>query len=233
MEQLAPSYIAPNQWGNGVNVDDVLDSLGIAPADLVAEHTPMIVSTGNRFMIIPVESQAVLSSMDVNQDLIQSISEKLDLIGYYAFARNDSDANHVATARMFAPHYGIPEEAATGMAAGPLACYLCDLMDVGSSTMLIEQGRFMSPPSPSLISVRLTIDNGAISQLMVGGSARVSDVRTLTLRTTCPASLLRRPNPDPAATAGQSGHRQCRPRRVPQSSGRRCRPARLSTSRPQ
>ncbi len=181
MEQLAPSYIAPDQWGNNVHVDDVLDSLGITSKDLVAGHAPMIVSTGNRFMIIPLDSQAVLSSLDVNQDLIQRISEKLDLIGYFAFVRNDLATDYVAIARMFAPHYGIPEEAATGMAAGPLACYLWDYMEVKSSTMLIEQGRFMSPPSPSRIEVRLTVDNGVISQLMVGGSAKVTEVRTLTI----------------------------------------------------
>ena len=181
MEQLAPSYIAPNQWSNGVNIDDVLDSIGISSADLATGHAPMIVSTGNRFMILPLNSTTALSNLDVHQDLVQRISEKLDLIGYFAFARSDADANYAATARMFAPYYGIPEEAATGMAAGPLTCYLRDYMEAKFSTMLIEQGRFMSPPSPSRIEVRLTVDNGAISQLMVGGSAKVTDVKTVTI----------------------------------------------------
>jgi predicted PhzF superfamily epimerase YddE/YHI9 len=70
---------------------------------------------------------------------------------------------------MFAPRYGIEEEAATGMAAGPLACYLFDILGIKKNRMFIEQGWFMGQPSPSLIIVDLSLDNGKITKIMAGG----------------------------------------------------------------
>ncbi|MEI9908479.1 MAG: PhzF family phenazine biosynthesis protein [Bacteroidota bacterium] len=58
---------------------------------------------------------------------------------------------------MFGPYYGIPEESATGMAAGPLACYLHDKLGQGKKHFLIEQGYFMQHPSPSLLIADLEI----------------------------------------------------------------------------
>jgi predicted PhzF superfamily epimerase YddE/YHI9 len=74
---------------------------------------------------------------------------------------------------MFAPRYGIKEESATGMAAGPLACVLYDIVGIKKHTFQIEQGKFMAPPSPSLISVDLTTSNGKITGLMAGGKGKV------------------------------------------------------------
>jgi predicted PhzF superfamily epimerase YddE/YHI9 len=77
---------------------------------------------------------------------------------------------------MFAPRFGIQEESATGMAAGPLACYLYDVLGTPSTELNIEQGWLMEPPLPSVISVKLTVTNGTISTLMVGGRARVESL---------------------------------------------------------
>lgn len=78
-------------------------------------------------------------------------------------------AGRDATARMFGPFYGIPEESGTGMAAGPLACYLYDKMGLRKKQFLIEQGWFMQTPSPSLIHVDLDIPDNKITRLMAGG----------------------------------------------------------------
>ena len=77
-----------------------------------------------------------------------------------------------AATRMFAPRYGIPEEAATGMAAGPLACYLFSEIAIKKEHLRIEQGYLMQSPSPSEIRVNLKVVNGKITSLMAGGAAR-------------------------------------------------------------
>ena len=75
---------------------------------------------------------------------------------------------------MFAPRYGINEESGTGMAAGPLACYIYDKLKIQKKRYLIQQGKFMSSPSPSLIYVDLEISNkGEIDNLMAGGKGIV------------------------------------------------------------
>lgn len=106
-------------------------------------------------------------------NLVESLSDELDLIGYYVFSTTTKVRGRHAGARMFAPRFGILEEAGTGMAAGPLACLLHDYLGIEDREIFIEQGWLMQPPSPCVIKVVLEIVNGKISRLMAGGSARV------------------------------------------------------------
>ena len=80
---------------------------------------------------------------------------------------------------MFAPRYGIEEEAGTGMAAGPLACYLYDKLGLKKERILIQQGWFMNPPSQSLIIVDLLLDNEKITKIMAGGKGISMTTRTI------------------------------------------------------
>ena len=82
------------------------------------------------------------------------------MIGFYVYSAQTNVSGRDAGARMFAPRYGIPEESATGMAAGPLACYLYDVLGVRKDTFVIEQGHLMPTPSPSVITVKLDLRAG-------------------------------------------------------------------------
>lgn len=177
MEQLAPTYTPASKWvDHGVTLCDVLKSLAITSDDLDDRARPVLVNTGNNFIVIAVKDQATLANITPDQDAINAISEKLDLIGYYIFTTDTGDAGDAgidATTRMFAPRYGITEEAATGMAAGPLACVLHDLLDIKKDSFLIAQGEFMTEPSPSQIKVTLELKDGRITGLLAGGQGKV------------------------------------------------------------
>ncbi len=175
MEQLAPKYRMPADWAkDDVTMADFLQSLGITESDLDSSIGPILVNTGNSFIVVGVKDGASLRELKPDFDLISVISEKLDLIGYYVFTTDSNVTDKDATTRMFAPRYAIEEESATGMAAGPLACVLHDHLHIGKDTLLIEQGRFMEPVSPSLITVELSVENDKIQSLMVGGHGKVS-----------------------------------------------------------
>jgi PhzF family phenazine biosynthesis protein len=175
MEQLAPKYRMPSDWRKeDVTVADVLQSLGITERDLDGNISPILVNTGNSFIVVGVKDGATLCHLRPDFNLISVISEKLDLIGYYVFTTDSNATDKDATTRMFAPRYAIEEESATGMAAGPLACVLHDYLYIEKDTLLIEQGRFMEPASPSLITVELSVENGEIQNLMAGGHGKVS-----------------------------------------------------------
>ena len=175
MEQLAPKYRAADDWTkDGVTVGDVLESIGTTKSDLDKNVMPILVNTGNNFIVVSLKNGAALHDLKPKFDLISNISEKLDLIGYYVFTTDNKATDKDATARMFAPRYAIEEESATGMAAGPLACVLHDHLNIKKDTLIIEQGRFMIPASPSLITVELAIENGKIQSLMAGGHGKVS-----------------------------------------------------------
>ena len=179
MEQLAPQYSSEIDWaGPTVRADQILRSLGLDAAGLIEGGDPVVVDTGNRFMQVGLDSVETLRELTPDQAAIERISEHLDLIGYYVFAQT-GEKGMAATTRMFAPRYGIPEEAATGMAAGPLGCLLHDRFGLKQERILIEQGAHMEPPSPSLLDVRLTLEDGQIAGLMVGGYGKVMTDRTI------------------------------------------------------
>ncbi|AXO15643.1 PhzF family phenazine biosynthesis protein [Thalassospira indica] len=185
MEQLAPTYTPATDWvDHGVTLEDVLNSLSISEDDLDVRARPVLVNTGNNFIVVAVKDQATLQNITPDQDAINAISEKLDLIGYYIFTTDTGDAGDAgidATTRMFAPRYGIEEEAATGMAAGPLACVLHDVLAIKKDTFLIAQGAFMAEPSPSQIKVTLNLKDGRITGLMAGGKGKVMKSLEITI----------------------------------------------------
>ena len=169
MQQLAPKYFSLDK----ISKENIIDSLGIHEPELISGQEPIIVNTGNSFMIIPIKDEGTLKSLKPNFRVIEQISERFDLIGYYAFTLQTAVAGRDAATRMFAPRYGIQEESATGMAAGPLACYLYDQLNIKKQKMIIEQGRLMLQASPSEILVEFTLEDGRITQLIAGGRAKV------------------------------------------------------------
>ncbi|MFS4445434.1 PhzF family phenazine biosynthesis protein [Maribacter sp. 2307UL18-2] len=164
MEQLAPKYVDVSEK-EGL----ILKSLGLVKNDLIPDAPIKLVNTGNSFIVIPVKNVAILRGLTPNFDLISEISEVFDLIGYYVFTTDMDNNYYDATSRMFGPRYGILEESGTGMAAGPLGCYLYDILKINKQRFKIEQGKFMNEPSPSLIVVDLSIENERITGLMAGG----------------------------------------------------------------
>lgn len=170
MRQTAPVE-AGLPLAQGPTLAEVARSLGLPTSLLSAADDPAcILSTGNRFLLIQVPQAPDLARVQPVHGLIADISERLDLIGLYVYALQPG-APAVATTRMFAPRFGIPEEAGTGMAAGPLACRLWQRGHARAHAFEIEQGVFMTPASPSRLRVRLEVDQGAVRSVAVGGRA--------------------------------------------------------------
>lgn len=182
MEQLAPKYEQSADWSDrGVTEADVLASLGIDETELDEHIRPVLVNTGNSFVVVDVRDADVLNRIVPDPSKINDISNKLDLIGFYVFTTDSNATRADATTRMFAPRYAIDEESATGMAAGPLACVLHDLLGIRKSRIVIEQGHFMNPASPSVITVDLDLEDGKISGLMAGGYGSVMEEMIVTI----------------------------------------------------
>lgn len=174
MEQRAPRYTnVPLEELH----DEILPALGLDHLD-AALPAPAYVNTGNAFLILPLPDRNTLATLNPDQEAINRISDRHDLIGFYPFTRNTLSAEFDAEARMFAPRYGIPEEAATGMAAGPLAAFLHDRASLLRRHLRISQGALMGAPSPSEIQVKLDIEGNTIRRLLAGGTATVMGTRS-------------------------------------------------------
>lgn len=172
MEQLAPRYTEIDE-----EIPTVLAALGLSSQEVIA--SPIIANTGNSFILVGVKDIATLNRIDADEVMINTLSEQYDLIGFYVFTIETNISGRDASTRMFAPRYGIKEEAATGMAAGPLACYLYDYMHITQDKFAIEQGYSMPVASPSCIDVTIALENGAITSLLAGGTGVVSRYQTV------------------------------------------------------
>jgi len=169
MEQLGPGY---TQIAD--QAADVLQALGLDKDSIIM--APMIANTGNSFILVGVKDLQTLKNINPDQRQIEKLSETFDLIGFYVFTLETSQTGRDASTRMFAPRYGIAEESATGMAAGPLACYLHDHLGIVKDAYQIEQGYCMAQPSPSCIHVSLEKKGTDITSLSAGGTGVVSRV---------------------------------------------------------
>lgn len=89
-------------------------------------------------------------------------------IGVSCFARSDRDGRFKT--RMFAPAVGVPEDPATGSAAGPLALHLVShgWAEYGQE-IEIRQGAEIG--RPSLILARVEGADGTVKRVVVGGAA--------------------------------------------------------------
>ena len=170
MQQLPPRYETVAE------PRAVLASLGLEDAGVLA-GAPTVARHDVGFLIVPLRDALTLSTLQPDLDRIAAISAQLDIIGYYVFAPGSEGVD--ATVRMFAPHFGIPEESATGMAAGLLSGYLYDRAGQKRESFTIEQGVYMATPSPSLIHSRPVVRDGAIAEVWVGGHARRQGERQL------------------------------------------------------
>ncbi|RQS48071.1 PhzF family phenazine biosynthesis protein [Burkholderia sp. Bp8986] len=171
MEQGAPAYTSIEARSDLAK--KIAESIGLRTADIYRTTSPTVVNTGNSFLMIALPDGCSVAEVKPDHQAIALISEELDLIGYYLFSRETVIPGRHAGTRMFAPRFGIPEESATGTAAGPLACFIYERMGARDPEMIIEQGWMMQPASPSIIKIILDIEDGKVARLMAGGSATI------------------------------------------------------------
>lgn len=167
----------PSRYETGPDARTVAASLGLSEATAFT-LPPTVARHDVGFLVVPLPHVGMLAALVPNMRAIEAISQTADVLGYYVFAATD-DADVDATIRMFAPRIGIPEESATGMAAGMLATFLRDRAGDVGERFAFDQGAFMRPPSPSRLNVILVSKDGAVADVWVGGFARTRDVRTV------------------------------------------------------
>jgi len=165
-------------------VDELHDQAEIAralgrPQEDLDETLPIqVVSTGLSMLVVPIRSLADLRNCHVNATLLSETYTRLGATGCYAFTRETIEIGEArAHARMFAPADNIPEDPATGSAAGALGAYLIHhgALKVepreGRYHFVIEQGDFIH--RPSRINLEVKGDTRVVEEVRVGGPSVV------------------------------------------------------------
>ena len=171
MTQARPQY--------GPTVDDIValgHALGGDDRTVATGPAPQVVNTALPQLMVPVASLRRL------QDLPSGgsgavLSHLLDTLGTHCamcFAREAVSQEAQVHCRMFAPGLGVPEDPATGSAAGALGAYLVRhglvQPDGGTARITIEQG--LEVGRSSLLHVEVDADSaGQPTVVRVGGEA--------------------------------------------------------------
>ena len=166
MEQKSPEFLSAY---SEVELLARLLSLPLEKLDLL-KGPPEVVSTGLPFLIVPITSQRALSQAKINLSILEAVAQELDTSLIAPFTMDGMGENRIR-ARVFAPFHGVPEDPATGSAAGCFGSYLVKhglIRGKPLTTVEIEQGLQMR--RPSLIQVELALGEGAIDRVWVAGS---------------------------------------------------------------
>ncbi|MFN2491262.1 MAG: PhzF family phenazine biosynthesis protein [Pyrinomonadaceae bacterium] len=157
---------------------EIARALGLAREDLDENLPIQVISTGLPFLAVPIRSLADLRKCRVNASLLAEIYERARSTACYPFTRETIEIGEArAHARLFAPADNIPEDPATGSAAGALGAYLVHHGASGANPVdgrfqfVIEQGDFMK--RPSRINLDVKGKAGEIEEVRVGGPSVV------------------------------------------------------------
>jgi trans-2,3-dihydro-3-hydroxyanthranilate isomerase len=167
MEQRSPEFLGTY---DEVEVLARLLSLPLERLDLL-KGPAEVVSTGLPFLIVPLTSQRALSRAKINPSILETVAQELDTSLVAPFTKEGMEGNRIR-ARVFAPFHGVPEDPATGSAAGCFGAYLVKHGVIKTEPITgveIEQG--MEMRRPSLIQVELAIREETIEKVWVSGSA--------------------------------------------------------------
>ena len=172
MVQTTPEFLA--------KVDDTTALCMALGGDLdvvLSEPEPQVVSTALPQLMIPIRSKSelvLLPSGGAGGELAFYL-QNLGTDCAMCFAIDTVGSKSKVHCRMFAPGIGVPEDPATGSAAGALGAYLVQhgLVEPidGLADVSVEQG--IEIGRPSQIDVSLSVEpDGSISEVRVGGKAK-------------------------------------------------------------
>ncbi|MFC7071623.1 PhzF family phenazine biosynthesis protein [Halovenus rubra] len=137
--------------------------------DQLADTWPVqVVSTGLPTIIVPLVDRDALEDIDLDRTAYHDLVAGRDAKLVHAVCPEPRSSENDLAVRMFSPHYGVPEDPATGSANGCLAAYLSAHEYLGSPTVdaRVEQGYEMG--RPSLLVLAAESENEAIA-VEVGG----------------------------------------------------------------
>jgi len=151
----------------------VAAALGLPRNALHAQLPLEVATTGHNQLLVPLRDVDALRACAIESGAYQKLLASGAPGSLYPFALGARDPQNQLSVRLFAPHAGVPEDPATGSAAGWLGAYLARhrVLGAGDFEARIEQGHQIA--RPSLLRVRV---RGAGDALDVSVGGRVIPV---------------------------------------------------------
>jgi len=177
----APSRVvmvqAPPRFGPVFrDIGQLGEALGGSETTVLGDPAPQVVSTALPQLMVPIRSLGQLQDLPTGGGGAR-LSNLLRQVGTdcaMCYTLETTDPSSTVHCRMFAPGLGVPEDPATGSAAGALGSYLV-LHGVvqthsGVAVVIVEQG--IEIGRPSRIEVEISVgESTEINEVRVGGQA--------------------------------------------------------------
>jgi len=166
MRQLPPTF------GRTLDPDRLAQVLGLESDDLDDRYPVREVSTGLPAIVVPLKGLDALKRCRVDLERYSELVRQTGVDNLYAFCPEPHEGGNDLAARMFTEGHGIPEDPATGSAAGCLAGYLVEHRYFGAEPIdvTVEQGYEID--RPSLLYLRAGMVDGQIN-VSVGGKVQM------------------------------------------------------------
>src|SRR6185295_12696067 len=122
-------------------------------------------------LIVPLETRADVENVQADSGALKEVSREAGAKTVLVFSRETLLPTSTVHCRVFAPGEGVPEDAATGSANGPLGFYLVrhKLIKPAATTRIVsEQGFEMKRPSLLYIDVDVNLETGDVAAVRVG-----------------------------------------------------------------
>jgi trans-2,3-dihydro-3-hydroxyanthranilate isomerase len=152
------------------DVQAVAAALGVRRDDLTSDLPIQQVSCGVPYLFVAMNTRGAVDGAVSDASSLRRLAETTGLnLPVFLFA---FEPGATVYARMFAPQFGVHEDAATGSASGPLGCYLVHrgLVTAEDARRIVSlQGYAMQ--RPSRIHVRIGVARHEITKVEVGGEA--------------------------------------------------------------
>ena len=152
------------------DAEQIVSALGLKMNDMDKDFPPMLARTANKHLMIGLKSGA-LKRIDFYQHQLGKLLHHCDVSTAHVFSK---EGDNVFSARNFAPHIGIPEDPATGSAAGAFGAYLHRVgqSQNGVTEITISQGNEMG--RPSRLFVKVYVEDGLFNKVEVSGTAVIA-----------------------------------------------------------
>lgn len=115
--------------------------LALTASEIAIDRVPcQVVSTGVAHLLVPIRNRESVDRIRPDAAALLELLKDVNAEGCYVFSLDPRRTDAVAYARFFNPTVGIPEDPATGTAAGPLAAHLVAHAVARPGRIGIEQG---------------------------------------------------------------------------------------------
>lgn len=162
---------APVFLGQYFHRGKVASTLGIPEDEIAITGLPCeVISTGLPIHIVPLGTLEAMENINLRRRDADAIARDLGFGDLFVFTCETVAEDSTVHCRMFAPHFGIPEDPASGAATGALVAYLVKHRLVRHDPhirVISEQGLEMG--RPSRLVAEADIAGGQARHITVGG----------------------------------------------------------------